>query len=493
MNNIEAPSFLTSLEQTARDNPFATAIVTEKQVVDYARLNQVVWQVANGIANWRAAHPGTKTGVIAIHAGSVNHLTLALGVTRLGLTQLSIPDDITFDIVRRILQDSNTELLISQVEVPDCPVPQVRVAELGSSDANPRPYTYDPDALAQINLGSGTTGKQKLIPMTYRYLEDKLDRERESCPMEPGDRYMSLSPMSYSMIKLRVYRCLQSEAAIVIGDDRKESLLPFLAQYHVNHLTFVVPIANALLASISDKSIQKPRLPNLKSIQITSAPISEVMRQEIKTYLSPNLLVQYGTNEFGPASYALPAVQAGNPNCIGIPYEGVDFDIIDDDGNVCDPGVAGTVRLRRELMFDGYIDDAEESARVLKDGWYYPGDKASKSADGVIVYLGRTDDMIIFNGINIFPREIEYALENHPNVKEAAAFPLRNKRDHEYPAAAVILNEPMEVAELESYCQNALGVTRPRQIAICDDFPRNAAGKVLKSELREQLMSQGSA
>jgi acyl-coenzyme A synthetase/AMP-(fatty) acid ligase len=112
--------------------------------------------------------------------------------------------------------------------------------------------------------------------------------------------------------------------------------------------------------------------------------------------------------------------------------------------------------------------------------------------DGILRYLGRKDDMMMLNGINIFPAEIERTLEEHPAVKHAAAFPLASPVFGDIPAAAVELNgtAPVDEPALIAYSRERLGARAPRSIVIVDALPRNAAGKVVKRELAAALATR---
>jgi acyl-coenzyme A synthetase/AMP-(fatty) acid ligase len=271
----------------------------------------------------------------------------------------------------------------------------------------------------------------------------------------------------------------------VFRENPDVSLLKMCRTLAIDHLTIAVPHAHALTKPLVKTGIAFPRLPWLKSLSIGSAPISEELRADLKTYISPNLCVVYGTNELGAVCFADPATQVKYPGTIGKPGDGMEVEIVDDDDQRCKPDQIGNMRLRAAGMLEAYVGDTEISRRAFRDGWYYPGDMASMTEDGSIMFKGRSDDLIIFNGINIYPREIELALEQHPAVQEAAAFPFRGAHGAELPGCAVILKSELEVSILEAHSMELLGVCRPRLICVVADFPKNAAGKILKRELAD--------
>ena len=138
-------------------------------------------------------------------------------------------------------------------------------------------------------------------------------------------------------------------------------------------------------------------------------------------------------------------------------------------------------------MAKGYCDDDEQTSRHFKGGWFYPGDVGLLRADGRLIILGRQNDMINFNGINIFPSEIEYVLEGHPAVGIAAAFAIESTIHGQIPVAAVelVTHAAITEAELLRYARDRLALHAPRKLFYVPLLPKNAQGKLLRNELRK--------
>jgi acyl-CoA synthetase (AMP-forming)/AMP-acid ligase II len=172
------------------------------------------------------------------------------------------------------------------------------------------------------------------------------------------------------------------------------------------------------------------------------------------------------------------------PEGVGFPAADVRVEILGPSGDVVGPGEIGEIRIRKETMTTGYV--SEPGASNFRDGWFYPGDLVSQNTGGPLIFHGRADDVMILNGINIFPGAIEDTLEGHPDVKEAIAYPIKSRIHGEIPAAAVVLSanaQRRDTVHLLDYCRQSLGVRSPRQIVSVDSIPRNAAGKPLRREL----------
>ena len=134
-------------------------------------------------------------------------------------------------------------------------------------------------------------------------------------------------------------------------------------------------------------------------------------------------------------------------------------------------------------MISGYVDEPAETTQAFRDGWFYAGDLAEFTPDGELIHHGRADDLMILDGINIYPGEIENVLLRHPAVAEAAAFPIRSVARGDIPIAAVITKSQASEDELLSHCRSWLGLHAPHGLMIVPKLPRNAVGKLLKNEL----------
>ena len=180
---------------------------------------------------------------------------------------------------------------------------------------------------------------------------------------------------------------------------------------------------------------------------------------------------------------------AGVRDNVGVLEAGVEVRIVDERGTPLPPGEIGEIRIRAPGMATGYHDDPVATARHFRDGWFQPGDMASRTREGWLCVHGRVDDMMILNSINIFPAEIERVLERHASVRAAAAFPIASPTHGQIPAAAVELREgsACTAAELLAYARSELGVRAPRRVEILAALPRNPQGKVLKREIARSI------
>ena len=146
--------------------------------------------------------------------------------------------------------------------------------------------------------------------------------------------------------------------------------------------------------------------------------------------------------------------------------------------------MTGEVLLRAKEMFSGYLNEPEATAEAFLGDWYRPGDHGSLTPDGAVIFKGRSGDLMLRDGINIYPREIEQVLESHAGVFEASAFPLHSPKNWQRPVAFVTLRDASLTPKmLRIFCWDNLGPKLPEHIWTIEQLPRNAAGKILKGDL----------
>jgi len=463
--------------------PYAPAVVTERTALTYAALVGAV----DRLDALTAALPVVRqAGCIGLSfTNPVMHLVATLFLLRLGKTQITVPpqvpdqwtDLLALSGVQCILCDHRTPL---PLDLPRAVIdPQALFRTAPWPPAAPR--EIDPDAPALLVPGSGTTGRSRLIEYAHGGLLACIRRDQRFRPIGPGARHLSVTNIGFYTAKRRALGCLVSGGTIVLRE-QPVNALDLCDRAAVDHLSVVVMQAEDMVASLPPEPVA-PRLPRLASLVVGSAPVSEALRRALAARITPHVWVTYGTNEFGEATCAPPDVWARHPGSVGRPLEGVEVGIVDASGAPLPAGQTGRVWLKAEGIFTRYVGEPEATAAAVVDGRYFPGDLGTLTPDGVLLFQGRSDDLMIVDGINIYPREIEAVLEAHPAVREAAAFPVPSQRHTQIPVAAVVLAGPATQADLVAYCRGRMGARAPQTIVVRESLPRNAAGKVLKREL----------
>jgi long-chain acyl-CoA synthetase len=210
----------------------------------------------------------------------------------------------------------------------------------------------------------------------------------------------------------------------------------------------------------------------------------EVLRAFNETF-GAEILEGYGLSETSPvASFN----RRGNtkPGSIGLPIEGVEMRLVDGEGNDVPTGEVGEIAIRGHNVMKGYRGRPDATAQAIRDGWFHSGDMARMDEDGFFFIVDRKKDLIIRGGFNVYPREIEEVLYEHPAVLEAAVIGLQHPTHGEEVGAAVVLRPGAEATaeELRDYVKERVAAYKyPRRVWLADSLPKGPTGKILKREI----------
>jgi long-chain acyl-CoA synthetase len=200
------------------------------------------------------------------------------------------------------------------------------------------------------------------------------------------------------------------------------------------------------------------------------------------------LLEGYGLSEASPVVSFNPIHGPWKGGSIGVPVSGVEVSVQNDSGEILAAGATGEICVRGRNVMLGYWKQPGETAKTMRQGWLLTGDIGHVDADGYFYITDRKKDMLLVNGINVYPRQIEEVLYSFPGVKEAAVIGVPDERRGEQPLAFVAAHDGIELHEgpLLQFARKQLADYKvPRHIVFLPALPRNATGKILKTELRK--------
>jgi acyl-CoA synthetase (AMP-forming)/AMP-acid ligase II len=253
---------------------------------------------------------------------------------------------------------------------------------------------------------------------------------------------------------------------------------------------FLVPTHAQMIRSLGDGSIGARDTSSLETLYFNAAPMPHPLKEWVaETFPRVGLHELYGSTEAGIVSNCRPSDVLRKPGSVGPPWFMTEVRLVDDDGVAVPPGGTGELYSRSPYLMNGYLDDDEATAAcTTPDGFLTSGDIARVDEDGFLYIVDRKKDMIISGGVNIFPREIEDVLVTHPSVREIAVVGLPSEKWGEAVTAIVVASDPPpSTEELDAHCRATLAAFKvPRRYEFADALPRNAAGKILKRELREK-------
>ncbi len=212
-------------------------------------------------------------------------------------------------------------------------------------------------------------------------------------------------------------------------------------------------------------------------------PLLEAFDQTFQCHI----LEGYGLSEASPVTCFNPVDGVQKPGSIGTSIVDVENKVVDELGQELPDGQVGELIVRGPNVMTGYYKMPEESQATLRDGWLYTGDLARRDEDGYFYIVDRKKDMIIVGGYNVYPREVEEVLYQHPNIIEAAVIGIPDEEMGEAVKAFVVVRETMTEEEARTFCGTSLAKYKcPTQIEFIDRLPRNTTGKILRTVLKKQ-------
>jgi long-chain acyl-CoA synthetase len=208
------------------------------------------------------------------------------------------------------------------------------------------------------------------------------------------------------------------------------------------------------------------------------------------------ILVGYGLSETSPVASFNHPDRERKPGSIGTPIAGVEMRAVDDEGNEVPQGEVGEIAIRGHNVMKGYWNRPDATEEVMRDGWFHSGDMATVDEDGYFFIVDRKKDMIIRGGYNVYPREIEEVLYEHPAVSEAAVVGVPDESMGEEVGAAVVLNPDASASadEIRAFVKERVAAYKyPRRIWFPDELPKGPTGKILKREISVPVSSDAPA
>ncbi len=354
-------------------------------------------------------------------------------------------------------------------------------------ESQARPQIDETDAWT-IPYTSGTTGKPKGVVLSHRsrMLVGLICAAEFNC-FGPDDHFLAMTPMNHGGGLGFPTGILAAGGSIEILDKfEPETVLERLKFGGITGL-FMVPTHFQMIFALPPETLAKYERPPITSILANAAPLPQAMKEKIIPYFGETVLHElYAATETGLVCNLRPRDQLRKQQCVGTTFPHVEAEVRREDGSICDADEVGELWSRNPLLFSGYWNRPEETAKAVKDGWASVGDMARRDAEGFLYIVDRKNDMVISGGINIYPREIEELLFTHPRIADCAVIGVPDETWGERLRAFIVSRDgPLEATDVTDFCAGKIAAYKiPREIVAIDALPRNANGKVLKTELR---------
>jgi long-chain acyl-CoA synthetase len=339
---------------------------------------------------------------------------------------------------------------------------------------------------AVILYTSGTTGKPKGAELTHLNLFRNADVSgRTTSEISQGNVVLGALPLFHSFgqtvsmnASLKVGACL----TLVPKFDPGEALAT-MQRDGVTHFYGVPTMYGALLHHPERESFDTSAL----RICITggaSMPV-EVLRG-FEDAFGAKVMEGYGLSETSPVACSNHPDKERKAGSIGTPIEGVEMQVVDEDDNPVEQGEVGEIVIRGHNIMKGYWQRPEATEEAMRGGWFHSGDMARTDEEGYFYIVDRKKDLIIRGGYNVYPREVEEVLYEHPKIREAAVVGVPHDEWGEEIGAAVVLHDGEELApeEVSSYVKERIAAYKyPRVVWFIDELPKGPTGKILKREI----------
>lgn len=351
-----------------------------------------------------------------------------------------------------------------------------------------------PEDLAVLQFTGGTTGVPKAAMLTHGNLMANVAQLNAWMPQARygAERVMGLLPFCHSFGLTACLNWPMSLAAMIIVLPRFE-LERFLKAMKKHRPTVLPGVPTLFVALIND-----PRLPGLDLSDLWlcvsgSAALPQEVRDRFEGLSGCRILEGYGLTEASPVTHFNPIRGRRPPGSMGMPIPGTRAKVMDQETGVGELplGEVGELVLQGPQVMQGYWQNPEETKIALRHGWLFTGDLARMDESGYFYIVERKKDMIISGGYNIYPREVEEVLYQHPQVKEAVAFGIPDAYRGEVVKVVIVPldGQPLAVDDILEHCRREMAPYKvPKMVEFRAELPRSLVGKVLRRVLKEESL-----
>ncbi len=483
----------------ARTHAQKTAIFYGASEISFADLHAQSLRLAAHLQSHLCVKPGDRVGLWLKNCPEF--VVSVYGILQADAVVVPVNNFLKPAEVGYILNDAGIDLVITDVELgihaeelkrlrPALKIFQTEAFNsLSESFGHPYSSRSEKD-LAVIIYTSGTTGRPKGAMLSHGNLLHNVNSCRIVLETVEDDCFAVLLPMFHTyMMTVGIFLPFTIGGSIVLV----KSLHPprAMLQEILSRPATILPAVPTFYRMLLGAQIPTP-LP-LRIFISGSAPLPLQTLAEFEEKFKVPLIEGYGLSEASPVVSKNPLHGVRKAGSIGLPIANVEMSVQDDAGRPLGTSETGEICVRGGNVMQGYWNLPAETAAAIRDGWLLTGDIGYRDADGYYYITDRKKDMLIVNGINVYPREIEEVICRFPGVKEAAVVGVPDTRRGEQGMAFVVTAEGqnLEEAALREFVRAELAEFKvPKRIVILPALPRNAMGKVLKTELRKQTAQQ---
>jgi malonyl-CoA/methylmalonyl-CoA synthetase len=490
------PHFLNELCAAFAARAQRPAIRHGDRVYAYAELERHAERAA---ALLQHAGMGSGDRVVVCTAAKLAFLFAHLGVLFGGGVSLPLNPRFTREELRYFLADSDASVVVAgpeQKEIveglhADLPGLRCVVADKDIATApvaTPQAVERQADDACLMIYSSGTTGQPKGVVHTHDNLASSLRALQACWRMTSDDVVVNVLPLFHihglsfaTMLTLLAAGCVRIEDAFdadraleVIGEGTVFMAVPTIYYRLLDHPGFAAAAR---------------RWSGVRLFTCGSAPIRPEVLPRLEAILGRPVINRYGMSEAHVIT-SLPLDGPWPQGSVGLPLAGIEMQLVSDSGSPAGGGEIGRVQVRGPNLFREYWRKPEATRQAFATGWFDTGDLGTLDSAGFLTLVGRSNDLIITNGYNVYPQVVERVINECPGVRESAVFGVPDDRRGECVAVAIVCADPrFDEANLQAFlAERLVDYQRPRIILFVSELPRNAMGKIMRRDLRDRLL-----
>jgi len=496
------PELLKQRVSAAPDKPFLFSEADKRQFT-YKEFEAAVTRTANMLA----ANGVQKGDVVSLLLpNSVEYVIAYFACWQRGALAGPINSLLKSQEIAYVISNSEAKaLLVNSEFVPvvesvqkDLPTLQAIIRFDDESEAT-RGYSSDTEAATEVDLDheaiiiytSGTTGKPKGCLLTHGNVIANARQITSWLGFTEKDRLLTIMPLFHmNAVSVTTMSALYAGGSTVVSPKFSASRFwQIISDYEITSFGSVATMLSMLLSTYPDGVPAGLKTDQLRFAMCGSAPVpAEVLKRFEETF---NCLVieGYGLSESTCRSTFNPPDQRRRPGSCGLPI-GNEMRVVDEEDREVPEGELGEIVLRGENILKGYYKNNAANDTAFRNGWFHTGDIGYRDKDGFFYIVDRKSDMIIRGGENIYPREIDEVLYQHPDVAAAAVVGVPDTLYGEEVAAVIVLKPGAKTSEQQviDYCKGRLADFKcPKTVHFMEDIPKGPTGKLLKRELAKML------
>lgn len=479
----------------------------EARRLTYAEVDDLADRIASVLVRRGV---GRGSAVVIMLKNRVEFFVLGLAASRAGASTVTISWRSTVPELTYLARHSGAEAVFFDADIADTmreaareltDIPRRNFISVGGASPGfplldelvPRERGEHADGSqesAVVMYTSGTTGKPKgaVRRMQKSALASAL-AFIELTPMELGEIHLSACPLYHATATgFSTLTFLLGGTVVVLGAFSPEAFLDAVEEHHVRSTALVPTMIHRLVEQ--GEAVRGRDLSSLQAIVSGGAPLGGQLALDAMNLLGDRLYNFYGSTETGIVTLATPADLRAAPGTIGRAVPGNEIRLVDERGREVPDGEVGELYARNGMMVEGYHADPDATRQMTLEGFYSVGDLGRRDAAGRYHLEGRKRDMIISGGVNVYPAEVEAAIEAHPAVAEVAVVGVADREWGERVRAFLVLRPGREATaeELAAHCRARLATPKvPRDFVFLEALPKNPTGKILKRDLRNMV------